>query len=77
MSTDKDGIMSIHNACTFRTECRNNAKQLMASRKANRILRKQVESQQAKIDELMLEYCPDDMTTEQIENWGNNQVASI
>ena len=30
---------------------------------------------QAKIDALMLEYCPGEMTPEQIENWGNNQVA--
>lgn len=29
--------------------------------------------QQAKIDALMLEYCPDDMTIEQIANWANNQ----
>lgn len=28
---------------------------------------------QAKIDRLMLEYCPDEMTTAQIENWAKHQ----
>jgi len=28
---------------------------------------------QAKIDELMLEYCPNEMTPEQLEEWGRNQ----
>lgn len=31
---------------------------------------------QAKIDSLMLEFCPEDMTQEQIERWGENQVVS-
>lgn len=30
---------------------------------------------QAHIDELMLEYCPNEMTKEQLEEWGRNQVA--
>jgi len=29
---------------------------------------------QAKIDELMLEYCPDDMTDDQLEAWAEAQV---
>jgi len=29
---------------------------------------------EAKIDALMLEYCPDEMTTEQLENWERHQV---
>lgn len=33
-------------------------------------------SKQAKIDALMLEYCPDEMTPEQLEEWGRNQVPS-
>jgi hypothetical protein len=33
----------------------------------------QMGSLQAKIDELMLEYCPEDMTPEQFENWKANQ----
>ncbi len=32
-----------------------------------------VESQQAKIDALMWEYCPEDMTKEQVEEWKRNQ----
>ena len=31
---------------------------------------------QAKIDALMLEYCPDEMTPEQIENWKRHQKAA-
>lgn len=30
---------------------------------------------QAKIDSLMLEFCPKEMTKEQIERWGENQVV--
>ena len=36
----------------------------------------EVAEKQAKIDALMLEYCPDDMTTEQIANWERHQRAS-
>ena len=31
---------------------------------------------QAKIDALMLEFCPEEMTQEQIRRWGENQVVS-
>lgn len=31
---------------------------------------------QAKIDSLMLEFCPEEMTQEQIRRWGENQVVS-
>jgi hypothetical protein len=31
------------------------------------------EALQAKLDALMLEYCPDEMTPEQIENWQRHQ----
>jgi len=37
-------------------------------------LLKMVDAQQARIDMLMLEYCPDDMTPEQMAVWGENQV---
>ena len=30
---------------------------------------------QAKIDALMLEYCPDEMTPEQLKTWGENQES--
>jgi hypothetical protein len=31
---------------------------------------------QAKLDRVMLEYCPDDMTAEQITGWGQHQVPT-
>ena len=36
-----------------------------------------IESMQARIDELMLEYCPDEMTQEQIDNWCKHQKPCI
>ncbi len=35
-----------------------------------------IEQLQAKIDWLMLEYCPDEMTEEQMDNWGKHQVLA-
>ena len=35
----------------------------------------QLASKQAKIDALMFEYCPDEMTDEQVEEWCRHQVA--
>ena len=37
---------------------------------------KEIESLQAKIDSLMLEYCPNEMTKDQIDNWEKHQVKS-
>lgn len=34
-----------------------------------------IASLQAKIDALMLEYCPEEMTPEQMEGWGKHQVV--
>lgn len=34
----------------------------------------EIGSQQAKIDSLMLEYCPEDMTSAQMKNWADHQV---
>jgi len=39
-------------------------------------LRQENGALQAKIDRLMLEYCPDEMTEEQRENWGLDQRTS-
>ena len=39
-------------------------------------LEAKVEAKQASIDELMLEYCPDEMTEGQIKNWEKHQVKS-
>ena len=36
---------------------------------------KQLAAAQARIDELMLEYCPDEMTQDQIDNWAKHQQA--
>ena len=36
----------------------------------------EVEAQQAKIDSLMLEYCPNEMTQDQIDNWEKHQVVA-
>lgn len=33
-------------------------------------------AKQAKIDALMLEWCPDEMTPEQLEEWGNRQQVA-
>jgi len=34
-----------------------------------------MESQQSKIDQLMLEYCPEEMDEAQLENWANHQCV--
>ena len=34
------------------------------------------DSQQARIDALMLEHCPDEMTPEQMAEWAKHQVAA-
>ena len=36
-------------------------------------LEAKIQSQQAKIDELMLEYCPEDMTQQQMDEWARHQ----
>lgn len=37
----------------------------------------EIDDKQAKIDTLMLEYCPDEMTQEQILDWSNNQQCEF
>ena len=37
---------------------------------------KELNARQARIDALMLEYCPDDMTKEQFDNWAKHQSKS-
>jgi hypothetical protein len=39
-------------------------------------LEREVEAAQAKIDALMLEYCPDEMTEDQVANWERHQVPA-
>lgn len=38
--------------------------------------RREVGQKQARIDQLMLEYCPNEMTPEQKEEWARNQVTT-
>lgn len=38
-------------------------------------LEREAHAKQAHIDRLMLEYCPDEMTPEQVEEWGRHQRA--
>lgn len=42
----------------------------------NERLRNETGYLQAKIDSLMLEYCPEDMTKEQVAEWERNQRPS-
>lgn len=39
-------------------------------------LERQLADKQFKIDALMLEYCPDDMTPEQVKEWGESQLVA-
>lgn len=43
------------------------------SQDAIELLQAELAYKQAQIDRLMLEYCPDEMTSEQIAEWGRNQ----
>ena len=43
-------------------------------RKQRDFAERKIEELQAKIDLLMFEYCPDEMTKEQIEVWEKHQV---
>lgn len=40
------------------------------------VLAKQLAACQAKLDAVMLEYCPEDMTPEQVANWEKHQVVA-
>lgn len=44
-------------------------------REAARQAADKIEELQARIDELMLEYCPEEMTAEQLEEWAKHQVT--
>ena len=50
--------------------------QLAACNQSGIQLYAECQSLQAKIDNLMFEYCPGEMTPEQLEEWGINQVKS-
>ena len=38
-------------------------------------LQKKLAASQARIDQLMLEFCPEEMTQEQMTEWANNQTS--
>lgn len=40
-------------------------------------LKSRIEGQQYEIDTLMLEYCPEEMTRKQKDNWAKNQVSLV
>lgn len=44
-----------------------------ATHEANKRMAKELFEKQAKIDELMLEYCPDEMSSEQYAEWAKRQ----
>jgi len=44
-----------------------------ATPSAMQLLRNRIAELEARIDQLMLEYCPDEMTPEQLERWGAHQ----
>ena len=37
---------------------------------------RQIATLQARIDELMLEYCPEEMTPEQLDEWARHQIPA-
>lgn len=49
---------------------------LSLSRKKVKELEATIEHQQFLIDNLMLEYCPDEMTKEQMDNWAKHQKVA-
>lgn len=52
--------------------------EIKSKKKKAKRLRAKLAAAQAKIDELMLEYCPNEMTEKQLKVWGDNQrVAEI
>lgn len=50
-----------------------NLRERQSKRKASPTKCRSCEAKQAEIDRLMLEYCPDEMTPEQLETWKNSQ----
>lgn len=60
-------------ATTYKTELET---ALATASKQEDHFRKLTDSKQAVIDRLMLEYCPSEMTEEQLENWAKHQRRS-
>jgi hypothetical protein len=56
-------------------DARHSQTALAESESSNRAHVAELKIADAKIDALMLEYCPDEMTQEQRDNWANNQAS--
>ena len=63
-------IEELERELVFERRCRHEAEQVLMRYVQ---LDTERDEAQAKIDRLMLEYCPDEMTTAQIENWAKHQ----
>lgn len=63
---------------SLRSECETLRAELLAQKEWTECYETQakgvISSMQAKIDSLMLEYCPNEMTPEQLKEWGENQL---
>lgn len=78
----KDGTIAIiSNALSFaeKQSAEHNSKAQTLENENRRLkldleeARRESECRQSKIDSLMLEYCPDEMTPEQVAEWGRHQ----
>jgi len=66
-SRDETYLKDMQLAVRHEADCVEAAKERIAE------LERTVAAKQAKIDALMLEFCPDEMTAEQVEEWGQHQ----
>jgi hypothetical protein len=79
--TDPPGDAQMANLCAsairrLSRELEQSERALSAAQEREKELRKDAASKQAKIDALMLEYCPDEMTPEQLGEWEKHQHAT-
>jgi len=64
----------VHEGVAFNMkELTNELKQLNSERETNQLLTNEIAYLQSQIDALMLEYCPNEMTTQQLDNWVQHQ----
>lgn len=66
------------NSCATWLAARNSELQyrLVSAESAATLFRDRAEAAEAKVDALMIEYCPDEMTQAQLKNWALNQLAA-
>ena len=71
----RDGfITSARNASDAADEIKQLRAEVATLKEQLAAAQKDADSKQVRIDELMLEYCPDEMMPEQIEEWAKHQV---